>query len=323
MFKTNPTNQVPPTKRQQAEKNINATNRSRVPRNFVKEGTSSRSSETKGSKDLLEVAVRFDPEQVPVEEEAVDMSDLCSFLRTPVPKNITLQCYILRNKEGANKLHPMYELYLTETDEFFLAGRKRSWNKTSNYVISLDKESMEKDSLSYLGKLRSNFLGTEFVLYDNGLNPEKNQAASARSVRKELAGVVYQSNILGSRGPRKMHVLLPKTRGKDTEVFRPPHSTGIIDSFKEGNLNQLHVIANRPPKWNEQVGAYVLNFNGRVTMASVKNFQLIFEEDDEDVKLQFGRVGKDKFTMDVKHPLTAFQAFAICLSSFDYKLACE
>ena len=30
-----------------------------------------------------------------------------------------------------------------------------------------------------------------------------------------------------------------------------------------------------PPNWNDTVGAYVLNFNGRVTMASVKNFQLV------------------------------------------------
>ncbi len=35
------------------------------------------------------------------------------------------------------------------------------------------------------------------------------------------------------------------------------------------------------------------------------------------------QVGKDKFTMDFAYPLTALQAFAICLTSFDSKLACE
>ncbi len=35
------------------------------------------------------------------------------------------------------------------------------------------------------------------------------------------------------------------------------------------------------------------------------------------------QVGKDKFTMDYRHPMNAFQAFAICLSSFDNKLGCE
>ena len=56
---------------------------------------------------------------------------------------------------------------------------------------------------------------------------------------------------------------------------------------------------------------------------SVKNFQLVTPEDQEAVLLQFGRVGKDLFTMDYQHPLSPFQAFAICLSSFDSKLACE
>lgn len=43
----------------------------------------------------------------------------------------------------------------------------------------------------------------------------------------------------------------------------------------------------------------------------------------QQVLLQFGKVGNDMFTMDYRYPLSAFQAFAICLSSFDTKLACE
>ena len=31
---------------------------------------------------------------------------------------------------------------------------------------------MEKSD-NFLGKVRSNFMGTEFILYDSGLNPEK------------------------------------------------------------------------------------------------------------------------------------------------------
>ena len=63
---------------------------------------------------------------------------------------------------------------------------------------------------------------------------------------------------------------------------------------------------NKPPKWNEckylthcltcyvpiEVQAFVLNFNGRVDKASVKNFQLIDEYDDNHIYMQFGRVGQ-------------------------------
>ena len=35
------------------------------------------------------------------------------------------------------------------------------------------------------------------------------------------------------------------------------------------------------------------------------------------------QVGSDTFTMDYRYPITALQAFTICLTSFDHKMACE
>lgn len=90
------------------------------------------------------------------------------------------------------------------------------------------------------------------------------------------------------------------------------------------------VLRNKAPRWHEQLQCWCLNFNGRVTVASVKNFQLVAAvengatgQENENVILQFGKVGKDVFTMDYQYPISAFQAFAICLSSFDTKIACE
>lgn len=45
------------------------------------------------------------------------------------------------------------------------------------------------------------------------------------------------------------------------------------------------------------------------------------EELGADVILQFGRVDTNRFTMDYRYPLSAFQAFAICLASLDAKMA--
>ena len=52
--------------------------------------------------------------------------------------------------------------------------------------------------------------------------------------------------------------------------------------------------------------AFVLNFNGRVDKASVKNFQLIDEYDDNRIYMQFGRVGSNEFNMDVAFPMSIF-----------------
>ena len=67
----------------------------------------------------------------------------------------------------------------------------------------------------------------------------------------------------------------------------------------------------------------MLNFNGRVDKASVKNFQLIDEYDDNKIYMQFGRIGQTDFNMDVAYPCSLFQAFGIALTSFDFKFACE
>jgi len=40
-------------------------------------------------------------------------------------------------------------------------------------MISMDQEKVGKKGSGYLGKVRSNFLGTEFCIFDTGENPEK------------------------------------------------------------------------------------------------------------------------------------------------------
>ena len=80
-------------------------------------------------------------------------------------------------------------------------------NKTSNYWVTLDQDNMKKKGKGFLGKLRANFMGTEFVIYDDGENPTKTK--NIDEVRREMASVLYESNVLGSKGPRKMRVIIP------------------------------------------------------------------------------------------------------------------
>jgi hypothetical protein len=64
-------------------------------------------------------------------------------------------CYIKRQKKGFLKMYPEYELYLKEGDKYLLSARKRKKNKTSNYLISLDKNDTKRHTDSYFGKVRS------------------------------------------------------------------------------------------------------------------------------------------------------------------------
>lgn len=74
-------------------------------------------------------------------------------------------------------------------------------------MITLDQEKMKKGTQGYLGKVRSNFLGTEFYLYDDGVNPKKEKGIER--VRREYGTIEYETNVLGSKGPRRMRVFLP------------------------------------------------------------------------------------------------------------------
>lgn len=188
-----------------------------------------------------------------------------------------------------------------------------------------------------------------------------------------IAQVTYELNVLGTRGPRRMHCIMHSIPTSALEPggtvpgqpelapcsledsFRSISFSKSIDTSSEftsarfsdiigphgeeddGKERPL-VLKNKQPRWHEQLQCWCLNFRGRVTVASVKNFQLVdatqpaagaptpsqpAQSDQDKIILQFGKVSKDMFTMDYRYPLSAFQAFAICLSSFDTKLACE
>lgn len=58
-------------------------------------------------------------------------------------------------------------------------------------------------------------------------------------------------------------------------------SDGLLVRWQNKTLESLIEMHNKPPVWNEDSGSYTLNFQGRVTQASVKNFQIIHADNRE------------------------------------------
>ncbi|XP_078429232.1 tubby-like F-box protein 1 isoform X2 [Wolffia australiana] len=254
-----------------------------------------------------------------------------SSLKQPGPTHLPLQCFIRRNKSNST-----FFLYLSlspkfvDKGKFLLAARKFRRSAATDYIISIDADDLSPASNACVGRLRSNFWGTKFRLYDSqppfkGAKPEaggeRRQYGSGRKVNPrepaagfyEIGQIAYKVNIFKSRSPRRM-------------------SSSLVCAYGEDGAKAI-TLKNKAPRWHEYLQCWCLNFHGRVTVASVKNFQLVeaappsrhdvVARDDEMVLLQFGKVGDDLFTMDFRQPLSAFQAFAICLTSFGTKLACE
>ncbi|XP_064346090.1 tubby-related protein 2 [Camelus dromedarius] len=253
-----------------------------------------------------------------------------AYVLRPARCGCTVQCCIRRDKRGVDKgMFPCYYLYLEVPDGqkyFLLAARKRKRSKTSNYLISLDPTDLSREGDNFVGKVRSNVLGTKFSIFDNGVNPEKkNFFPETTRIRKELGAVCYETNVLGFRGPRKMTVIIPGIDAQNQRISVQPQNEqeSLLSRLQRGATQGLALLQNKAPSWSDDSGTYVLDFHGRVTRASVKNFQIVHPDDPNYVVLQFGRVAPDAFTMDFCFPLCPLQAFAICLSIFNGKLACE
>ncbi|XP_053368069.1 tubby protein homolog isoform X2 [Clarias gariepinus] len=260
----------------------------------------------------------------------VSLEDLEQFALCPAPRDVSFQCRITRDRRGMERgIYPTYYLHMEKEDGkkvFLMAGRKRKKSTTSNYLISTDPIDLSRDTSSYIGKIRSNVLGTKFTVYDNGVNPDrKTFVKETDSLRQELAAIYYEKNVLGLKGPRKMTVIIPGMHENDERVcIRPKNELeSLLTRYENGNKENLVCLVNKSPTWNDQTQSYVLNFHGRVTQASVKNFQIVHPDNEDYIVMQFGRVAEDVFSMDYSFPFCALQAFAITLSSFDNKLACE
>ncbi|AWO98195.1 putative tubby-related protein 3 [Scophthalmus maximus] len=289
---------------------------------------STRPASAASSKEVSEVATSGSPS---AESSLSDVANLEEFVLCPAPRGVTVKCRISRDKKGMDRgLYPTYFMHMEREDGkkvFLLAGRKRKKSKTSNYLISVDATDLSREGESFIGKLRSNLMGTKFTVYDNGTNPCKNPGAllEESNTRQELAAICYETNVLGFKGPRKMTVVIPGMNMNFERVPVRPQSEqeSLLSRWQNHSLESLIELHNKAPVWNDDTQSYVLNFHGRVTQASVKNFQIVHDNDPDYIVMQFGRVAEDIFTLDFNYPMCALQAFAIGLSSFDSKLACE
>lgn len=257
------------------------------------------------------------------------ITNLKDFVLKPAPDGVSIKCRVQREKRGMERsMFPTYYLYLEMENVskklFMLAARKRKKSRSSNYLISIDAKDLSREGENFIGKLRSNFLGTSFTIYDNGVNPSSFRKGR-QNIREELAAIHYETNVLGFKGPRKMVTVIPAmTYNHERIPIQPTHvSETLLERWKSNQMTNLLQLHNKQPVWSDETQAYVLNFHGRVTQASVKNFQLVHQADEEYIVLQFGRISDDLFTLDYNFPLSALQAFCIALSSFDSKLACE
>ncbi|KAL1199527.1 Tubby-like F-box protein 2 [Cardamine amara subsp. amara] len=260
--------------------------------------------------------------------EIVKIPELCAKLTFPIslkqpgPRDSPIQCFIKRNRATAT-----YILYYglmpseAENDKLLLAARRSRRATCTDFIISLSAKNFSRSSSTYVGKLRSGFLGTKFTIYDNQTTLSTAQGQPNRRLKQAspklpassstVGNITYELNVLRTRGPRRMHCVMDSipissviteptiVQGIEEEVSSLPSPKGEIPDISPSLMDQPLVLKNKSPRWHEQLQCWCLNFKGRVTVASVKNFQLVADidtsldappEEHERVILQFGKI---------------------------------
>ncbi|KAF4035261.1 Tub family [Phytophthora infestans] len=257
---------------------------------------------------------------------SVDLSRLSKLAVYPGTETSLVQGHVVRVK---TMLSSQYHFFIN--DELLLMAEKQMKNRTSNYHLfdmtrSVAVSSkLSKKSGNYIGKLRSNFSKKKIVLVGNF------------SRKTELGAMVFDSTFNSSE-PRRLTVILPPlskrqeieglTVGDSLSSFsmlidlhRSVTNADMAVTHSPLSPQSLQLFENKDPVFEN--GFYRLNFNGRVSIPSVKNFQLVragpgeAPNSERPIYLQFGKVNDKKFHLDFRAPITPIQAFAAALAQFN------
>ena len=256
-------------------------------------------------------------------------SDILPFLTDPAPQGAGGGCR-MQECQVHRKGNGKYELFVElATSLQFLACARKISHAPSRYTITLDREAKAKEaSKTYLAKIKSNFLGTEYIIFDNG----DKRVRGGATQRHQIACVTYEPNFLGANGQRKMHAALPKIADGETKSRWRARwdfdDESLLINLKANNGADLIPLKSKGAQYSEKTQGYVLNFGDRPARkikGSHRNFQLVEKGGDgEDVVLiQFAKISQDAFLLDWRYPMCGLQAFAIAVTAFDFKLACD
>mmetsp|Transcript_616 Transcript_616/g.819 ORF Transcript_616/g.819 Transcript_616/m.819 type:complete len:300 (+) Transcript_616:668-1567(+) len=209
-----------------------------------------------------------------------------------------------RSEMGVFSDYPhFYEMCKEGQSTGELFGQRETEN--GNFVISCQKDVFCLYGQNFMGQLCANMLGTQFDLYDFGLEPKNlKELPKGFLPRQRLVMTIeYDSNFF-AEAPRAFRVTLYDLKAKQQTVMAK--------------------FENLQPKFNKQRGCYTLNFFGRVQKASARNFQLVRsveegEEPIEDFTLSHGKCSANNFNLDFREPFSPMVSFASSLSAIGKK----
>lgn len=185
----------------------------------------------------------------------------------------------------SNTLSSKYHIF----DTFRIPSHSSSISKGMDNIV------LNKKSGNYLGKLKK----------INNANAPKDKASyvlyNANSEKEEIMAVTYDKislvkHMIDGQPPRKFKCVLPHVSDKSGKIEpMPPYMKNrMVESIEREIATGLIRFESKEPSYEKN--QYRLNFNGRVTMPSCKNMQLI---NHKDCKFEGPTLTKDKNNDDI------------------------
>ena len=247
-----------------------------------------------------------------------DDFDFVSFLKNPVPEELGMVYFRVIGDHKQNELFVILDYDVDALGDLVMTAKRKtnllgSTNK-KGYKIKCDNDTIGKVEQVQAGKV----LQYDIISENKEMRTVKSDPYSGN--RAQL-GAIQITNTKDC--PRHMTVLLPEMMpasgdtGKEVPAeWKPLHpKDGMLSQWKSGKFDKLSFYENKKPHFDESLGAYTLDFDGRVTMASSKNYLLVSSHSLEEVYVRFGRIENREFTMDVRYPVSPLQALGISIAS--------
>ncbi|KAJ0006706.1 hypothetical protein Pint_30424 [Pistacia integerrima] len=217
------------------------------------------------------------------------------------------------------------------TESWPVAYHKRRNGKSQFTIAQNTRGIKSKTDDSFIGTVTANLMGSKYHIRDqtsrlSSINRQSNPVLAIVMFMPTITTLTGSYRSMRAYIPKHQSMLLKSTTHISSADSKVQHINGLPKDW-EGKLDKVHKLSSRIPQYNNISKQYELDYRdrGRAGLriqSSVKNFQLTLEEDGRQTILQLGRVGKSKYVMDFRYPLTGYQAFCICLASIDSKLCC-
>jgi hypothetical protein len=236
--------------------------------------------------------------------EHVELPVLGKEVRLLVERSSDRKSYVLSNKDSKKPSD--------EDSALLMAKQDATLCPRGGFAIYVARHGEAPAALGPAFKLEA-CKGNEKKWVLTSLRCEECEALGKRECGvRELARISHYIESIGDGQAFCMDVAVPHVHESGrTDVWCKVCGDGagaVADSCAE-------VLTSRRPKWNLRRKSLTLDFHGRVSMASAKNFQLEVPDVPGKNKLLFGKVGDNQFVLDYMSPLGAVQAFAAALTA--------